>query len=367
MLSIGNDIAKGFECAVNKIKAPVLRKIQEQEIVKNLSRRRRGWGVTRRRRSGRRLLTDVKSETGVVLDGAYQSVKTGAFTPILEEFCKIVRVFSDPIVHMFNGVISFFKSLFPSWLKTIMEWGGLKDLGNWLFKAFTIGAGFGIDYNIGGVNSVQAFEAGFSISVDNWATLQVGKTGCYLAGASGLTVPGAGSSEMGMQLTAFKTEGNIAGETMTAGFELDICKLLQLQCSVKLGAAVIFDNGAGKAEKLWKDCKSMLIGSEEALQLGDRTHLIASIQAMTKAEMKENVIEAATKFFDRGFKDIASCFNTLSDTILGIQLEGECGVSGVPFPATGEFTFDFTAATSEYAIGPKETAANAKKAACSRR
>merc|ERR1712167_179637 len=120
MLSIGNDIAKGFECAVNKIKAPVLRKIQEQEIVKNLSRRRRGWGVTRRRRSGRRLLTDVKSETGVVLDGAYQSVKTGAFTPILEEFCKIVRVFSDPIVHMFNGVISFFKNLFPSWLKTIM-------------------------------------------------------------------------------------------------------------------------------------------------------------------------------------------------------------------------------------------------------
>jgi len=191
-------VSQGFQNAVNKVKDSVGRLTHSK--------------------------TTAALETSTTVDagakdkwmafGGYASVKLGEklVGKVVDFFCDIAKVIQVPIKNAFNNVVKLITGIIPVWLLKIAMFGGVGALiSTFLFSAFTVGWGWGYTYGI----STDSYEIGLALEL-NKATLQIGRTGCYLGGSSGLTQGSLGVST-GFVVGAFKKFGNIAGDSATIG------------------------------------------------------------------------------------------------------------------------------------------------------
>jgi len=291
------------------------------------------------------LATTDKFAPGAAAALGYLSVKHGQkkLGPILEDFCEIVKVFTNPIKNAFNKVIKVLTSIIPKWLLRITVFAGFGGLASFFFQAFTVGYGFG--YTLAFAKA--SFEAGFALEINK--DLTIGNTGCYVGGSSGVDSSIAEWSPFGLSVTTFKEYGNIAGESATVGLEGDICKLLGLPCKISITAAAIFDNADWDPKKetsealktrnkcLGKNAEySLLI---EEIQLKHQM-MLNLVQTMSEEELEKNILRVAYDFFTHGFGKLFSCIKHIFGLWIGFQLSVDAGVSISP-PAKASFTIDF--------------------------
>jgi len=337
---LGSNIISGFKKGVAKIR----------HSVHNLMRKKKG-----------EMLLQTSDQFMPPVPGAYGLIKLGesAWKPIVNVFCTVIKFYTDPIFKAFNSVMKLVTGVVPAWLIKIVAFGGLGALlHHFLFKAFTVGGTFSIAFpTVGVVGAVNSFEAGFSLELQQ--NLQIGKTGCYIAGSSGLTGPaGLSSGEVGFAISAFRKESNIAGDSATIGGQVDLCKLFALPCAAKLGGGFIWDNSKGNLQQMWNSCKKIFgfgeeFQQEEVLALVDvggkktgKYFSMEAIQTMSKEELEANILTAAKNFFVNGFKNIKNCLSTIFGQWIGITLDGDCGYSLEVVPANAQYTWDYTVAVS---------------------
>jgi len=345
-VKLGGSIIQGFKNGVDKIR----------DSIENVMKEKKG-----------EMLLQTGQEFMPLVPGAYGLIKRGesAFKPIVTLFCTAIKFLTDPILKAFNSVMQLVTGIVPVWLVKVIAFGGLGALlHSFLFKAFTVGGTFTISNQMSGHTAVNTFEAGFSLELND--NLQIGKTGCYLAGSSGIGgLPSIKpiSGEVGMAISTFKQESNIAGESATVAGEVDLCTILQLPCAAKLGGGFIFDNSDGNMEAMWNSCKKIFglgeednmlqYGHSEALELVDiggkktgKIFTMEAIQTMSKEELKANILEAAKKFFENGFKNIKNCLTTVFGQWIGITMDVDVGDGKEVTPTDGSYTWDYTTAFS---------------------
>jgi hypothetical protein len=341
VVKIGTSICNNFKNCINRIKG----------TLKNL---RQGEMLLQGRQQ-MQFFPSGSSSGGYGIVKSHEKSVTSKYG-VLTTFCTCAKALIDPIFKALNSVLQFAKGLLPSWLTKVLEWGGLKSLiDKFLFKAFTMGATFSVAAGF----MTTTFEAGVSLEIKPW-DLQIGKTGCYLGGSSGIqAVPGlTPDTEVGVAYTMFKEEGNIAGESATVSVKLDLCKIFALPCGASIGGSIVFDNSKGNLQQMWNSCKSLFglreeNSQEEALALVDvrgkktgKYFTMEAIQTMSKEELERNILESAISFFKNGFKNIKTCLNTVFNQWIGFGPEFEAGNSAKPVPTEGSYTWDYAVAVS---------------------
>lgn len=293
----------------------------------------------------------VANEVGWAAFGGYAVVKHskgGLVKPIVDAFCNLIHVFVTPIKQAFNAVVRLITGIIPSWLIKIAMFGHIGALATFLFSAFTVGAGWANVYGV----TTDAFEVGFALELRS--NLQIGATGCYLGGSSGVTAGEVGLAslpEPALAVTAFKQFGNIAGDSATLGLEGDLCKLLGLPCSFAVSASIIWDNsdwtnGNSLALRTFRSCVATgaeYISEIENLEI---THEMAvqMVQTMSKEELELNILQAAYNFFRNGFNRLKNCIQNIFNLWIGLGLDlSASGLSPtIGAPVTGTFTLDYT-------------------------
>jgi hypothetical protein len=339
-VTLGSNIISGFKSGVNNIWDSINTLLKSGQ--------------------GEMMLVQTSEQFMPPVPGAYGVIKLGEkdlWRPILSNFCSAIKFFTDPIFRAFNSVLALVTGVIPVWLVKVIAFGGLGALiHTFLFEAFTVSGTFSIGYPMAGfANAVNTFEAGFSLEIKQ--NLQIGRTGCFLGGASGLAGP-AGltpiKGEVGFAIAAWKKEPMIAGETVTAGGQVDICKIFALPCQAKLGGGFIFDNSKGNAGRLWDTCKGIFGFGEESEQEqvlalvdvgGKRTgqyFSMEAIQTMSSEELQTNILTAAKDFFINGFKNIETCLREVFVLWTGLALDGDCGVSLDIVPASATFVWGYS-------------------------
>merc|ERR1712072_1248200 len=339
VVKIGASIRDGFNNAVKKIKGAMATVVKNNKEMLN----------------ARRLLSTEKAGTEIWHPGgAYAIVKLGAHIvgPVVNLFCNLVQVFAHPFKLAINSVMKLVTGVLPAWIIKIAVFGGLGSLIHaFLFKTFTVGYTFGITYPHPGGIAEDSFEAGFGVEIKD--NLQIGRTGCFLAGSSGMGTNVLPKVSSGIAVTAFKDYGNIAGDTLTLSAEGDVCKIFGLPCKLELGGGIIFDNGIETDKKSpnygeWKmattgkACLKIFTGEMEYQQ---QAYTIEMIQTFSEEELQKNVLEAAKNFFEKGFGAHLHCLQTIFKQWLGIWMDVSAGGGGDPLPASGSFTFDRTYCT----------------------
>jgi hypothetical protein len=334
VVKIGASIRDGFMNAVKKIKGMMATVVKNNKGMLN----------------ARRLLSTEKAGTEIWHPGgAYLIVKVAkpVVEPVVNFFCNLVQIFAHPIKLAINAVMKLVTGVVPAWVIKIAVFGGLGSLiHHFLFTTFTLGAGFSVTYPHPGGIAVDAFEAGFGVEIKD--NLQIGKTGCYLAGSSGMGTNIAVEATTGIQLSVFKEYGNIAGETITLSAEGDICKIFGLPCKLELGGGIIFDNGRQdngewKMATTGKACLKIFTGEMDYQQ---QAYTLEMIQTFSEEEMQKNVLDAAKNFFEKGFGPHLHCLKTIFEQWLGLTMEISLGGGGgLPLPASGSITFDYTYCT----------------------
>jgi hypothetical protein len=307
---------------------------------------------------GRRLLADstALAKTGQQWmppgpGGAYAIVKLSEklVARAVTAFCRIVQLFTNPLKNMFNGLMKLATGFLPKWLIKIVMFGGLGAIiQHFLFKAFCVEGTFTISYPFLGTVAEDSFAAGFALE---FTDLQIGKTGCYLGGSSGIAGGQLGPSfEVGFNLDAFKHYGNIAGDSLTVGATIDLCKIFHLPCSLSIGGGIIFDNGKGVAKNVAKKCLKIFTGGQEtqALELLEMPSYggvtLEMLQTMSEEELEGSILSAAKKFFVDGFGRIKDCLVSIFNMWIGLTIGFDAGAK-VSLPATGSFTFDYAWST----------------------
>jgi hypothetical protein len=318
--------ARGFMNGVNKIKSHVA----------NLVNRIRGEEM---------MMLDVGTQFnpmsagyGIVKSGTQKH--TGLLKPIVDHFCNTIHILINPIKRAFNAVVKLITGIIPSWLIKIAKFGGIGFLASFLFSAFTVGGGWAA--NVGPFST--AFEAGFALELKS--NLQIGYTGCYLGGSSGVT-QSAGGVSSGIAATAFKKFGNIAGDSATIGIEGDICNLFGLPCKLSLAPSIIFDNSDWSnknslALKTFKTCFGRGAEYLTTIQNLELTHEMAvnMVQTLSKEELEANILQAAYNFFKNGFNRLKNCIVSIFKLWIGLALDISAGVdAGSPVKLT--FTLDY--------------------------
>lgn len=318
--------ARGFMNGVNKIKSNVA----------NLANRIRGEEM---------MMLDVGTQFNP-MSAAYGIVKsgtqkhTGLLKPIVDHFCNTIHILVNPIKRAFNAVVKLITGIIPSWLIKIAKFGGIGFLASFLFSAFTVGGGWAA--NVGPFST--AFEAGFALELKS--NLQIGYTGCYLGGSSGVT-QSAGGVSAGIAATAFKKFGNIAGDSATIGIEGDICNLFGLPCKLSLAPSIIFDNSDWSnknslALKTFKTCFGPGAEYLTTIQNLELTHEMAvnMVQTLSKEQLEANILKAAYNFFKNGFNRLKNCIVSIFSLWIGLALDISAGVdAGSPVKLT--FTLDY--------------------------
>merc|ERR1711871_600577 len=292
----------------------------------------------------------VANEVGWTAFGGYAVVKHsqgGLVKPIVDAFCNLIHVFVNPIKQAFNAVMRLITGIIPAWLIRIATFGGVGALASFLFSTFTVGAGWANVYGV----TTDAFEVGFALELRS--NMQIGATGCYLGGSSGVTAGEVGLAslpEPALAVTAFKQFGNIAGDSATIGLEGDLCKLLGLPCSFAVSASIIWDNtdwtnGNSLALRTFRSC--VATGAEYITEIENLeiTHEMAvqMVQTMSKEELELNILQAAYNFFRNGFNRLKNCIVNIFNLWIGLGLavSATAGLT-VGAPVTGTFTLDYT-------------------------
>jgi len=275
---------------------------------------------------------------GIVKSGTQKH--TGLLKPIVDFFCNAIHLLINPIKQAFNAVVKLITGIIPSWLIKIAKFGGIGFLASFLFSAFTVGGGWGANVGI----FSTAFEAGFALELKS--NLQIGYTGCYLGGSSGVT-QSAGGVSSGIAATAFKKFGNIAGDSATIGIEGDICNLFGLPCKLSLAPSIIFDNSDWSnknslALKTFKTCFGRGAEYLTTIQNLELTHEMAvnMVQTLSKEQLEANILKAAYNFFKNGFNRLKNCIVSIFRLWIGLALDISAGVdAGSPVKLT--FTLDY--------------------------
>jgi hypothetical protein len=293
--------------------------------------------------AARRLLSENQVQDKWFAFGGYASLKFGEpiAKAIVNAFCSVVKVLVIPIKNLFNAVVKLITGIIPAWLLKIAAFGGIGFLATFLYSAFTLGFGWGYTYGI----STDAYEAGMALELGK--DMQIGRTGCYLGGSSGLTQGSVGVST-GFVVGAFKKYDNIAGDSTTIGVEGDICKFFGLPCKLAIAAAIIWDNtdwhnGNSLALKTFKTCLGQ--NAEYAIQIENLeiSHEMAvnMVQTMDKEQLKLKILQQAYNFFKKGFGVLKACIISIFNLWIG----NEIGISGgveVGAPVKGTFQLDYT-------------------------
>merc|ERR1712139_59312 len=336
VVKIGASIRDGFMNAVKKIKGMMATVVKNNKGMLNAA-------------NARRLLSTEKAGTEIWHPGgAYLIVKVAkpVVEPVVNFFCNLVQIFAHPIKLAINAVMKLVTGVIPAWVIKIAVFGGLGSLiHHFLFTTFTLGAGFSVTYPHPGGIAVDAFEAGFGVEIKD--NLQIGKTGCYLAGSSGMGTNIAVEASTGIAVTAFKEYGNIAGATITLSAEGDLCKIFGLPCKLELGGGIIFDmgrqdNGEWKMATTFKACLKIFTGEMDYQQ---QAYTLEMIQTFSEEEMQKNVLDAAKNFFEKGFGAHLHCLKTIFEQWLGITMDVSAGGGTAPLPASGSITVDYTYCT----------------------
>jgi len=275
---------------------------------------------------------------GIVKSGTQKH--TGLLKPIVDHFCNTIHILINPIKQAFNAVVKLITGIIPSWLIKIAKFGGIGFLASFLFSAFTVGGTWSA--NVGPFST--AFEAGFALELKS--NLQIGYTGCYLGGSSGVT-QSAGGVSSGIAATAFKKFGNIAGDSATIGIEGDICNLFGLPCKLSLAPSIIFDNSDWSnknslALKTFKTCFGRGAEYLTTIQNLELTHEMAvnMVQTLSKEQLEANILQAAYNFFKNGFNRLKNCIVSIFRLWIGLALDISAGVdAGSPVKLT--FTLDY--------------------------
>merc|ERR1712196_461938 len=185
--SIANGISRGVKKITNDVKKLLARVRRSEEFLQ------------------------LQQDAQWVAGGAYLAVKFGEkhlVKPVVDAFCAVIKVFTNPIKRALNAVMKLVTGILPAWLVKIVAFGGLGALVHqFLCSSFTVGATFAIAHGI----TADSFEAGFALEFKK--NMQIGKTGCYLGGSSGVNSPDVGVST-GFAVSVFKDYGNIAGDAL---------------------------------------------------------------------------------------------------------------------------------------------------------
>jgi len=301
--------------------------------------------LTRKVKGEEEMLLAAKDEWSILTGGlgvVKQGTKKGGILKVITDgFCKVIHYLVSPIKRAFNAVMKLVTGIIPSWLIKIAAFGGIGFLSSFLFSAFTIGGGWSASYGV----AVTSFEAGFGLEVKS--NLQIGYTGCYLAGSSGLT-QSVGPPSPGMAAAAFKKWGNIAGDSATLAIEGDLCKFFGLPCKFSIAPALVWDNsdfnnGNSVALKTFKTCLAPGAEYLHEIENLELTHEMAvnMVQTLSKEELEANILKAAYNFFKNGFNRLKNCIVAIFKLWIGFVIDLSAGVQ-VSLPVKLTFTLDYT-------------------------
>jgi len=294
---------------------------------------------------GEEMLLDATDEWSILTGGLgvvkQGTKKGGILKKITDGFCKLIHYIVNPIKRAFNAVVKLVTGIIPAWLIKIAAFGGIGFLSSFLFSAFTIGGGWSASYGV----AVTSFEAGFALELKS--NLQIGYTGCYLAGSSGLT-QSVGPPSPGIAAAAFKKFGNIAGDSATIAIEGDLCKFFGLPCKFSIAPALVWDNsnfnnGKSVALDTFKTCLAPGAEYLHEIENLELTHemAVSMVQTLSKEELEANILKAAYNFFKNGFNTLKNCIIKIFEMWIGLAIDLSAGVQ-VSLPVKLTFTLDYT-------------------------
>lgn len=271
--------------------------------------------------------------------------------PVVDSFCKVVKVYTNPIKKAINAIVDLVTGIFPKWLIKIAAAGGSGAgiLAQMVFSAFSLGMTFSLG-TLGGHVMPAEFEAGFALELKS--NLQIGKTGCYLAAETGISFPfEVKTPETGVALSIFKKWENQNDDVMTIGVDGDVCELFGLSwlCSFEVGPSMIFHNHDMKnhdslAMRVAKTCFGVKGAYEQEQELLQKS-------GVTMIQLKQDssdFLKKVINFFEKGFGAVKNCVKDIFRLWTGIVVDLSGGTPDAGTIASGSITFSYCHVTKTY-------------------